>query len=292
MKDIGEANVILGVRIIRMGDSILLSQEQYIEKLLRKFRYYEFKPVSTLYDGYSKLMKNRGESISQPQYAQIIGSLLHLMSFLRPDIAYTVGRLSRYTQCPNQEHWDALARLMKYLRGSIDYAIEYSGFPAVLERFSDANWIFDLGETKSISGYVFTLGGGAITWRSTRQTIIARSTMESEFVAFEMTGSEVEWLTNFLANILLGMKPTPSVSIHCDYQSAITIAKKKNYNGKNIHIQLRHNLVKQLLKSGIISIDYVRSKQNLADPLTKPLGRNMILETSRGMRLKPFEINK
>jgi len=119
MKDMGEANVILGIRIIRMRDSILLSQERYIEKLLRKFGYYEFKPVSTPYDVNSKLMKNRGESISQPQYAQIIGSLLHLMSFSRPDIAYAVGRLSRYTQCPNQEHWDALARHLKYLRGSM-----------------------------------------------------------------------------------------------------------------------------------------------------------------------------
>ena len=170
----------------------------------------------------------------------------------------------------------------------MDYAIEYSGFPAVLEGYSATNWIFDSDETKSTSGYVFTLGGGAITWRSARQTIIARSTMESEFVALEMRGSEVEWLKNFLANISLGMKPTPSVSIHCDCQSAITIAKNKNYNGKNKHIQLRHNLVKQLLKSGIISNDYVRSEQNLADPLTKPLERNMILETSRGMGLEPL----
>ena len=94
------------------------------------------------------------------------------------------------------------------------------------------------------SGYVFTLGGDAVTWRSTKQNIIARSTMESEFVALEMAGSEVEWLKNFLANIPLGMKPTPSVSMHCDCQSAITIAKNKTFNGKNRHIQLRHNLVK------------------------------------------------
>jgi len=112
--------------------------------------------------------------------------------------------------------------------------------------------------------------------------------MESEFVALEMAGSEVEWLKNFLANILLGMKPTSSVSIHCDCQSAIAIAKNKTYNGKNRHIQLRHNLVKQLLKRGTISIDYVKSERNLADPLTKPLGRNMILETSRRMGLKPL----
>jgi len=244
MKNMGEANVNLGVKIIRKGDNILLSQEQYIKQLLRKFGYYEFKPVNAPYDANSKLMKNRGESVSQPQYTQIIGSLLHLMSFSIPDIAYVVGRLSRYTQCPNQEHWDALARLMKYLRGPMDYAIEYSGFPVVLEGYSDVNWISDSNETKSTSDYVLTLGGGAITWRSVRKTIIARSTMESEFVTLEMAGSKVEWLKNFLANIPLGMKPTPSVSIHCDCQSTISKAKSKNYNGKNKHIQLRHNLVK------------------------------------------------
>jgi len=145
--------------------------------------------------------------------------------------------------------------------------------------------------SKSTSGYVFTLGGDAVTRRSAKQTIIARSTMESEFVALEMVGSEVEWLKNFLANIPLGMKPTPSVSMHCDFQSAIAIAKNKSYNGKNRHIQLRHNSVKQLLKSGTISINYVKSEHNLADSLTIPLGRKLILETSRGMRLKPL-VNK
>jgi len=97
MKDMGEASVILGVKITRKGDSILLSQEKYTEKLLKKFDYYDFNSVSTPYDANSKLKKNKGESISQTQYAQIIESLLCLMSFSRPDIAYAVGRLSRYT---------------------------------------------------------------------------------------------------------------------------------------------------------------------------------------------------
>jgi len=79
----------------------------------------------------------------------------------------------------------------------MDYGIEYSGFPAILEGYNDANWISDSNETKSTSGYVLTLGGGVVAWRLVRQTIIARSTMESEFVALEMTGSEAEWLKNF-----------------------------------------------------------------------------------------------
>ena len=112
--------------------------------------------------------------------------------------------------------------------------------------------------------------------------------MESKFIALELAGSEAEWLKNFLADILLGIKPTPSLSMHCDCKSAIAIAKNKAFNGKNRHIRLRHNVVKQLLKDGIISIDYVKSEVNLADPLTKPLGRRQVLETLRGMGLIPI----
>ena len=86
----------------------------------------------------------------------------------------------------------------------------------------------------------------------------------------------------------MGMQPIPSVSMHYDCQAAILIAKNKSFNGKNRHIRLRHEVVKQMLKNEIISIDYVKSEVNLADPLTKPLGRKLILETSSGMRLKPI----
>ena len=112
----------------------------------------------------------------------------------------------------------------------MDYGIEYNGFPIVLEGYSDANWISNSYETKPTSGYVFTLGGGAVAWRSAKQTIITRSTMESEFVALGIASSEVEWLKNFLANIPLGMKPTPTISIHCDSQSTIVVAKNKTFN--------------------------------------------------------------
>ena len=95
--------------------------------------------------------------MGQAEYAQIIGSLMHLMNFSRPDIAYAVCRLSRHTHNPNNDHWSALARLMKYLRGTMNYGILYSGFPAVLEGYNDANWISDSYEIKSTSGYVFTL---------------------------------------------------------------------------------------------------------------------------------------
>ncbi|XP_071939234.1 uncharacterized protein [Coffea arabica] len=257
------------------------------ERLLRKFENYDVTPVSTPYDANTQLKKNNGDPIAQSKYAQIIGSLMHLMNFTRPDIAYAVCRLSRYTHNPNHEHWFALVRLLKYLRGTMNFGILYSGFSTVLEGYSDTNWISDSNDTKSTSGYVFTLGGGAIAWKSARQTIIARSTMESEFVALELIGTEAEWLRNFLANIPSTKDLLPPVSIHCDCQAAIAIAKNKSYNCKSRHMRLRHDVVKQLLRDGIISIDYVKSELNLADPLTKPVGRKLILQTIKEMGLRP-----
>ena len=157
-----------------------------------------------------------------------------------------------------------------------------------MEGYSDANWISDSDESKSTSGYVFNFGGGAVTWKSAKQTVLTKSSRDSEFIALELAGSEAEWLRNFLADIPLGSKPIPSVSIHCDNKSAIYTAKNKTFNGKSRHIRLRHNIIKQLLKSGVISIDYVRSEVNLADPLTKPLGRKQIDKLSRGIGLMPI----
>ena len=121
----------------------------------------------------------------------------------------------------------------------------YSGFPKVLEGFSDVNWISDLDEMKSTSGYVFTLGGGAVSWKSFKQTCITRSTMEVEFIALKKASFEAEWLRNLLPDIPLWTRPTPFVSMRCDSQSAIAKAKSKMFNGKNLHIRLRHNIMQQ-----------------------------------------------
>ena len=130
---------------------------------------------------------------------------MHLMNFSRSDIAYVVCRLSRYTHNPNNDHWSALVTLMKYLKGTMNYCIIYSGFPIVLEGYSDANWISNSDEIKSTSSYVFTLGGDVVAWKSSKQTLIATSTIESEFIALESTSKEAKLLRNFLSRIPLGM---------------------------------------------------------------------------------------
>ena len=203
MKDLGEAEVIIRIKITRTPNEIKLSQEHYVKKILRKFEHFDCKPVSTPYASSSQLKKNKEHNITQIEYAQIIVSLMYLMNCTRPNIAYAIGRLSRYTQSPNKDHWTIVCRVLKYLRGIMNYGLYYNGFPSVLEGFSDVNWICDLDEMKSSSGYVFILRGGTISWKFAKQTCITRSILVVEFIALENVSSEAEWVRNLLADILL-----------------------------------------------------------------------------------------
>ena len=110
--------------------------------------------------------------------------------------------------------------------------------------------------------------------------------MEYEFIALEKCGEEVEWLRHFLKDILRWPRPMPPICIHCDSQSAIGRAQSSMYNGKSRHIHYRYNSIRQLLSTGVISVDYVKSKDNIADLLTKGLNRELVEKSSKGMRLK------
>ncbi|GJU43651.1 zinc finger, CCHC-type containing protein [Tanacetum coccineum] len=147
---------------------------------------------------------------------------MYVMTSTRPDIAYVVGRLSRFTSNPSRQHWQAITRMFKYLKDS-----------------------------SSTSGCVFLLGGGAISWASKKQTCITGSTMESEFVALAATGKEVEWLIN--------------------------LAYSQIYNGKSRHLGVRHSMVRELIKNGVISIEFVRTQHNLAEHLTKGLAKDLAM---------------
>ncbi|KAK8609373.1 hypothetical protein V6N13_061822 [Hibiscus sabdariffa] len=252
--DLGEVDVILGVKVTKTEKGFSLGQTHYVEKVLKKFDSYDVIPVRMPYDSSLHLFKNKGSCVSQTEYAKIIRSLMFLMNCTRPDIAYAVSRLSRYTHNP---------------------------------RYYDANWVSDNDEVSSTSGYVFTLGGAAISWKSSKQTCIARSTMESEFLALDLAGQEAACLRNLLAEIPLWGRPTPPVSLLCDSQSAISVAKTQAYNGKKRHIRIRHESVRHLIRNGVLSLEYVRSERNLADPLTKGLSQKLVLDSLRGIGLKP-----
>ncbi|KAJ9539464.1 hypothetical protein OSB04_032197 [Centaurea solstitialis] len=145
------------------------------------------------------------------------------------DLAYAVSKLSKYTSNASVEYWRSITRLLRYTR---ECGLHYGRYPSVIEGYSDANWISDIKDSRSTSGYVFTLESAAISWKSSKQTVIVRSTMESEFIALDKCGEEVEWLRQFVEDIPKWPKPVTAISIHCDSQSEIGRAQSTMYNGK------------------------------------------------------------
>ncbi|GKB13137.1 DNA polymerase zeta catalytic subunit-like protein [Tanacetum coccineum] len=182
------------------------------------------------------------------------------------DLAYSVSRLSRYSHNPDRDHWDALVRVLQYLKHTTAYGLHYTKYPSVLEGYCDANWISHHNEGKSTSGYVFILGGDVVSWKSSKQTVNTRSTMEAKFVALDKAAEEAKWLRSFLEGIPLWPKSVTAVCIHCDSMATLTRAKNHIYNRKSRHIRRRHNTIKDLLRNGIISINYVKSKEYCHNP--------------------------
>nr|GEV20226.1 zinc finger, CCHC-type [Tanacetum cinerariifolium] len=247
-------------KIIQTHNGLVFSQAHYVDKILNTHNAEDYGLARTLIDTSLHLSKNRGVGVAQLEYSRIIGMLMYLMTSTRPDLAYVVSRLSRYTSNPSNAHWKAITRVLHYLRYSRDYGLHYDRHHAVIEGYNDANWISNIKDSRSTSGYVFTLGGAAISWKSSKQTVIAKSTMELEFITLDKYGEEAEWLRQFVEDIPRWPKPVTTISIHCDSQSAIGRAQSTMYNGKSRHIRRRRNSIRQLLLTGVISIDYVASK--------------------------------
>src|SRR6266498_1641314 len=212
MKDLGVADVILNIKLLRGDDGgVTLVQSHYVEKVLSRFGFSDYKSAPTPYDPSVLIRKNHSIARDQLRYSQIIGSLMYLASATRPDISFAVSKLSRFVSNSGDDHWRALERVMSYLKGTSSYRIHYTGYPRVLEGYIDSNWISDADEIKATSGYVFTLGGGAVSWKFCKQTILTRSTMEAELTALDTATVEAEWLRQLLLDLPVVEKPIPAI---------------------------------------------------------------------------------
>uniref|UniRef100_A0A453CRN0 Uncharacterized protein n=1 Tax=Aegilops tauschii subsp. strangulata TaxID=200361 RepID=A0A453CRN0_AEGTS len=260
----------------------------YVEKVLSRFGYSDCTPSPTPYDASVLLRKNRRIARDQLRYSQIIGSLMYSASATRPNISFAVSKLSRFVSKLGDDHWHALERVMRYLKGTASYGIHYTGYPRVLEGYSDSNWISDANEIKATSGYVFTLGGGVVSWKSCKQTILTRSTMEAELTALDTATVEAEWLRELLMDLPMVEKPIPPILMNCDNQTVIVKINSSKDNMKSSrHVKRRLKSVRKLRNSRVIMLDYIHTLKNLADPFTKGLSRNVIDNASMEMGLRP-----
>ena len=162
-----------------------MGQSSFVVKILQKFGMRDSKPISTPVNPDVKLVpcQSSEDVCDQQLYQAVVGSLLYLSTKTRPDIAYGVGCAARFCAKPTKEHWTAVKRILRYLKGTSNLGLLYSSTTSSeIVGYSDADWAGDVGDRKSTSGYVFMLSGAAISWKSNKQTCVALSTAEAEYV--------------------------------------------------------------------------------------------------------------
>lgn len=270
MKYLGDASVILGINITRdrQKGTISIEQRKYLVQVLERFNMMNCNEIGTPMDvntRYSKTMEN--DTDGNLPYRAAIGSLLFAAQVTRPDINFPVILLSRYLDSPKAAHWGAVKRIMRYLKGTLDYKITY-GNKSKITGFCDSDYAADVDDRKSTSGYIFMMNGGAISWSSKKQPVVAQSTAEAEFTALSSATKEAIWLRSMNFEI---REIVDVIGLYCDNKSAIDMARNNNISEKTKHIDIKLKFVHNEIENGKISLDHVSTDRMPADVLTKAL---------------------
>ena len=275
MKDLGELKHFLGIEINydRAKGTLLLSQEKAIEDVLEKFNMRECKPISTPMEHSIRLKESEQneEELENVPYRSAVGSLMYIMLATRPDIAYSVGVLSRFAENPNKLHWNAVKRVLRYLKGTKRMALQYLRVPnPKIIGYSDADWASD-ADRKSISGYAFFIGTCLVTWRSRKQSTVALSTAESETIALTEAAKEAQWLRK-----LMSIPPEVEIDdilIYADNQASIALSNREGNHGRTKHFEVRYLYMQDLIERKMLKLEYCPTSEMTADVLTKALPR-------------------
>ena len=189
---------------------------------------------------------------------------MYLSVSMRPDITYAVSTLARFSSSPMQQHWTALKRVMRYLKGTTSYGIMYNkkGSQECI-CYSDADWAGDVNDRKSTSSYLFQISGGAVTWSSKKQSCVALSTAEAEYVALSSAAQEAVWMRQLTTE--LQSSPKAPTVMYEDNQSAISMTKNQQFHGKGKHIAIKYHFIREQVSNGTIKIVYCPTKEMVAD---------------------------
>jgi Reverse transcriptase (RNA-dependent DNA polymerase)/Integrase core domain len=277
MKDMGRASLYLGVEITHLpGGAIKLSQTSYIEKTLERFGLSNCNGVKL---PMKKDLQESSDDLLSPEetkeYQSIVGALNWGSVVTRPDISYTVSRLSRFLSKPARTHKEAAKHCLRYLAGTKDLGLIYGTEKSLgiqLFGYTDSNFAADTSNRRSTSGYLFILNGACIHWQSKQQSLVTRSTHEAEYVGMATASYEISYLRRLLADVsntpIHNLDPT---LLYGDNLGAIDTATNLNNTKRSRHIDIRYHITREALSNGILRLQYCRTNDMVADILTKPL---------------------
>lgn len=290
VKDMGDVNHYLGIQVERDTDgSFLLNQKAKIAKILADYGLSEPKPAAIpMEPGF--LTVSVEETTSLPNnhaYRQLIGSLLYLATVSRPDIAAAVGLLCRKVEKPTEYDWKAAKRVLRYLAYTMERRLRLpSSGDSQLTCYVDADWAGDKTDRKSTSGYVFLLGGGAVAWSSRKQTAVATSSTEAEYIAASFACKELLWIRQLLTDMQIPVsKPTV---VYEDNQGCIRLISGRS-GARTKHIDVSYHQIRDLLERKVIDVQYCPTNQMLADIFTKPLAKEKFLIFTESLGLHSYK---
>ena len=206
--------------------------------------------------------------MSHVPYSSAVGSLMYAMVCSRPDLSYAVSAVSKYMVNPGKEHWKAVQWILRYLRGTTDVCLQFGRTRDGVIRYVDANFVGGLDRRRSLTGYVFTIGGCAISWKATLQTTVALSTAEAEYMAITEACKEAIWLKGLFSELNEDLQIS---TVFCDNQSAIFLTKDQMFHERTKHIDVRYHFVRDIIARGDIIVSKISTHENPKDIMTKSL---------------------
>ncbi|GJV73061.1 putative ribonuclease H-like domain-containing protein [Tanacetum coccineum] len=268
MSSMGELTFFLGLQVKQNKGGIFISQDKYVAEILKKFDLVNVKAAITPMETKMPLTKDEEAfDVDVHLYRSMIGSLMYLTAS-RPDIMYAVCVCSRFQVTPKTSHLNAVKRIFKYLKGKPNLGLWYPReSPFDLEAFSDSDYGGSNLDRKSTTGGCQFLGQRLISWQCKKQTIVATSTTEAEYVAAANCCGQVLWVQNQLLDYGFNFMNT---KIHIDNESTICIVKNPVYHSKTKHIEIRHHFIRDCYEKKLISVEKIHTDLNVADLLTKP----------------------
>jgi hypothetical protein len=295
----GEAEWVLGANIQQnaKSKSVVISQKEYIENIAAKFNVQNSKPLkSPLPQGIDFSAIGRHETDVESQdtadlpYREIIGSLMFAATVSRPDIAYSVNKLAQYSNNPTPAQWNLAKRVLQYLYSTRDWGLHLGGNQLCLHAYSDADFAADTDDRRSTGGYAVFLGSGAISWSSKKQTVVALSSTESEYIALSEVSREVLWTRHFLEEIdIVYDEPT---TIFEDNQGTIAFATNQKSLRRMKHIDVKFHFIRNLIEEGVIRLQYRRTTEMVADIFTKALPPSTHDQHARSLGVYPSSLEE
>lgn len=286
MSDLGLLSYYLGIEVSQKPQGITLCQSTYAAKILEKNGMADCNPSQTPMEPRFKISKvSQHPPVETTCYRSIIGCLRYLVN-TRPYIAYAVRIASRYMEEPTTEHMAAVKQILRYIRGTIEFGCFYvrkDREEPCLVGYSDSDLAGDIDDRKSTSGVAYFLGENIISWVSQKQKIVALSSCEAEYIAASTAACQGIWLGRLLD--YLRKQTKGKVTLKVDNKSAIALCKNPVYHDRSKHIDTRYHFIRECVENGKIEVEYVNTSDQLADILTKSLGRLKFLEMREKIRV-------